>query len=75
MPSTSHERAQRICCWFGDIDSHGPEQTLRAQGFTEDRFVLRKPTPSHTMTYEQRELVAFLVEEWDYGFHHEEPRR
>jgi len=69
MPSTTDERRALIVKWFGDIDCAGPEDVLESQGFTvgED-WVIRKPTPSHTMTFEQYELVAFLIQEWDYGW-------
>lgn len=61
--------------WFpGDFCHYASdvERVLRAQGFWIDqKYIIYKPMPSHTMTYEQFELVAFLVQEWDYGFHNE----
>lgn len=70
MPSTTRERHALISRWFGgEIDPLGPEHVLTSQGFYFDTgWMIRKPSPSHSMTFEQRELVLFLVEEWDYGY-------
>jgi hypothetical protein len=69
MPSTSLDRHQLITKWFGEIDPMGPEHVLTSQGFHIDAsWIIHKPTSSHSMTFEQRELVLFLVEEWDYGY-------
>ncbi len=83
MPSTTPERHARIAKWFErGSESNGNAylldceclKTLCSMGFYERAGVIHGPTPSHSPTYEQWEMVMFLCEEWDYGFHFEARR-
>lgn len=69
MPSTTSKRFNRIVGWFGDADTNGPERVLKAQGFiVDEKWLIHPPTRSHSGTFEQNELVMFLIQEWDYGY-------
>lgn len=73
MPSTSDARRALIAKWFPDKGNSGPDFgcicTLESMGFTVDRGgLIHPPVSSHSLTWEQWEMVLYLVEEWDYGF-------
>lgn len=78
MPSTTPERHARISRWFGEDHPFGLDgaclHTLMCMGFYEEGGLIRGPTAAHSPTYEQWEMVLFLCEEWDYGFHFEARR-
>lgn len=70
MPQASDEDRELMAKWFGGdgINDGPPYEFLKARGWTEDRGVWRKPTPSHTVSEYERACCYFLCDEWDYGF-------
>jgi hypothetical protein len=72
MPQASDEQRNLMEKWFGDaIDMRGPYAFLKARGYGDYRGMLIKPTLSHTVSEYEWECIAFLCDEWDFGF---EPR-
>jgi hypothetical protein len=70
MPSTTPERRERIARWFGkDAADYEVREKLISMGFYETTGGMIHPPVSHaSLTWEQWEMVIYLVEEWDYGF-------
>lgn len=69
MPQASDEQRNLMEKWFGDpIDERGPNNFLRSHGYTQRGGVLISPTPSHTVSKDEWECIAFLCDEWDFGF-------
>ena len=69
MPTASDWQRALMEKWFGDpIDDSGPLDLLFSHGFVDDRGILRPPVPSHTVNIVEWECIAFLINEWDYGF-------
>jgi hypothetical protein len=69
MPSTIDELRDVIRLWFGHAFDDGPVWSfLQSRGYTEDRGVIHKPTPHHSMSWEEIACVRYLVEEWGWGF-------
>lgn len=70
MPQASDHQRERMKQWFGgDGISDGPPMAfLFAHGYTEDRGMWYKPTPSHTVSEFEWECLNFLCDEWDYGY-------
>lgn len=76
--STTPERRALIYGWFPHtkLTKHNPSvrtaarEVLAAQGYDIDtyRLMIRPPTPSHTPTDEQKELLLYLMQEWQYDF-------
>lgn len=76
--STTPERRALIYRWFPRtrLTSHNPDvraaarAVLSAQGYEIDTYqlMIRPPTTSHTPTAEQRELLLYLMQEWQYDF-------
>lgn len=79
--STTPERRALIYGWFPQtkLTKHNPtvraaaRGVLSAQGYEIDtyRLVIRPPTPSHAPTAEQKELLLYLMQEWQYDFRRE----
>jgi hypothetical protein len=69
MPTTSDERRGTMLRFFRDpISEYGPIKFLKSHGFKLRRdWYWEKPTPSHTISDDEYECLAFLVEEWDFG--------
>ena len=69
MPQSSDEQRALMEKWFGDaIDMAGPYKFLRARGWSERAGMFLKPTPSHTISEYEWQCVAFLCDEWDFGY-------
>lgn len=68
MPSADDASRAVMVKWFGDIDIVGPLAFLRARGWTERAGMLIKPTPAHTPSAYEWGCVAFLCDEWDFGY-------
>jgi hypothetical protein len=69
MPTASDEQRAWMERWFGDpIDDGGPMRLLLSHGFTEKAGMISPPVPSHTLNFVEWECLAFLIDEWDYGW-------
>lgn len=68
MPQASSEDRDRMLRWFGTIDVYPIEEFLRSRGYVlvPREWYWKKPTPSHTVSEEERHCIVFLVDEWDY---------
>jgi hypothetical protein len=69
MPQALDEQRNLMKKWFGDaIDMDGPYRFLKARGWGDHAGILVKPTPSHKVSEYEWECVAFLCDEWDFGY-------
>ena len=70
MPQALDEQRALLAKWFGGdgIDDGPPYAFLRARGWTERGGLLIKPTSAHTVSEYEWQCVAFLCDEWDYGY-------
>lgn len=69
MPQASNEQRALMEKWFGDpVDDGGPYRFLQSHGFTEWAGTFKPPVPSHNVSCDEWECIAFLCDEWDYGF-------
>jgi hypothetical protein len=70
MPQASDELRNLIEKWFGSMEQYGPEMFLRSHGYTSNKSVWSKPTPSHNPSCEEVSCILFLRDEWDHDFLH-----
>lgn len=70
MPQASDEQRALMKKWFGGdgVDDAPAIDFLSARGWTCRGGMLVKPTPSHTVSEYEWECIAFLCDEWDYGY-------
>jgi hypothetical protein len=69
MPQATHAQRALMGKWFGDeVDDGGPHAFLLSRGYTEAGGCIRPPTPSHQISREECECIAFLINEWDYAY-------
>lgn len=70
MPQASDELRAEMRTRFGDIDLHGPQEYLKAKGWTlHDNWQWSKPgvTNLGVIPRDEFDCLVFLVHEWDYG--------
>lgn len=55
--------------WFGNpVGEEGPIQFLQSHGYVLRRdWHWDKPTPSHNISEDEWQCIAFLIDEWDFG--------
>lgn len=55
--------------WFGNpVGEEGPIQFLQSHGYVLRRdWYWDKPTPSHNISEDEWQCIAFLIDEWDFG--------
>jgi hypothetical protein len=68
MPSATDELRGKICERFGSIDLLGPQEHLRAQGYSINHGLITLPNPIHRVTESEGDCIDFLCDEWDYDF-------
>jgi hypothetical protein len=69
MPQASEALRDLMEKWFGDrVDIAGPVAFLCSHGYLlREDWCWIKPTPSHTMSRDERSCIIFLQDEWDFG--------
>lgn len=75
MPTASDESRALMAKWFGKhndeyagLHDGPPMEFLFARGWTEERGMWSKPTPSHNPSIYEVACLLFLRDEWDYDF-------
>lgn len=69
MPQASEAYRALMNKWFDDpISLEGPEEFLRARGWTFPGGVCTPPTPAHQPSAYEYACICFLCHEWDYGY-------
>ncbi len=68
MPQASDEDRALMAKWFGDeIGCEAPSEFLQSRGYKLNRdWTWTKPTPSHSVSAEEKACIFFLIDEWDY---------
>jgi hypothetical protein len=67
MPTASDALRNKMQEYFDDaIDDSGPENYLREQGWTEDRWLWS--APERIITDKEWDCIQFLMDEWDHDY-------
>lgn len=69
MPQAADEDRALMGKWFGDeISDSGPLDFLMARGWTFPGGLCVPPVPCYQPSQYEWACVAFLCDEWDYGY-------
>lgn len=69
MPQALDSQRELMGKWFGnEIDDGGPYAFLRSHGYWEEGGMIRPPVPHHNVSADEWQCIAFLCDEWDYGW-------
>lgn len=71
MPSCGLRHSRE--CWYpencyGFLDDSEAWQYLQDRGFSEDRFLIKKPEEGHTVTEKEFAAICYLINEWGWGY-------